>query len=351
MSQAFSLRLLAGAALLAAGAAAQAQSNVNIYGLLDVSAGSYQNAGTVKNKSVVSGEMSTSYLGFGGKEDLGGGLSAKFAIEGFLQLNTGASGRYSGDTFWARNAYAGLAGDFGSLTLGRNTTSLFVSTLVFNAFGDSFGFSPSIRHYFTQGPTLLDYKSAVSGDTGWSQSISYTTPNLSGLTAQVQVAGDGPNPGGSTSGRKYGGNVLYFGGPFAGTVAYQKVKPGTADGSTTWQLGASYDFTVVKLFAQYGQVKDDTLNSKYKLADVGVSVPAGPGGKILFQYGSLTTDAFAAGGTAYSGRKTFSLGYDYNLSKRTDVYLAYMHDHKTQGTASTAYDNGQTYALGVRHKF
>ena len=142
--------LLAMAALLAC-AGAQAQSSVQAYGLIDVSAGQFQDPGAAKDKSVVSGKMTTSYFGFKGSEDLGGGMKANFAIESFLRADNGAAGRFNGDAFWARNAYVGLSGAMGSVTAGRNTTSLFVSTLIFNAFGDSFGFSPSIRHYFTSG--------------------------------------------------------------------------------------------------------------------------------------------------------------------------------------------------------
>jgi len=308
-------QLLAAAALAAVGTA-QAQSSVQVYGLIDMSVGQFQAAGATKNKAVQSGNMSTSYFGFKGTEDLGGGLKANFATEGFLRADSGSSGRFNGDAFWARNSYVGLSGNFGGLTLGRNTTSLFVSTLIFNAFGDSFGFSPSIRHYFTSG--------TVSGDTGWNQSISYSTPNMGGLSAQLQVAAD------DGSGRKYGGNVLYFSGAFAGTVAFQKVKNST----TTSQIGASYDLGGAKLYGQYGKVKNDLTNVSYKLTDVGVAIPVGAG-KVLFEYGRLTPVT----------RTTITAGYDYTLSKRTDLYAVAMSDKKT------ATNTGSTYAVGVRHKF
>lgn len=318
-------QVLAVAALSAIAAGAQAQSSVQAYGLIDVSAGQFQDAGGTKDKSVASGKMSTSYFGFKGTEDLGGGLKANFAIESFLRADSGSAGRFNGDAFWARNAYVGLAGNFGSLNLGRNTTSLFVSTLIFNAFGDSFGYSPSIRHYFTSG--------TVTGDTGWNQSLSYTTPNMGGLTGQLQVAGND----GTLNGRKIGGNVLYFSGAFAGTVAYQKVKAGTANGTTTSQVGVSYDLGAAKLYGQYGKVKNDTTGMGYKLAELGVAVPVGAG-KLLAEYGQLKPDTGAK-------RTTITAGYDYTLSKRTDVYAVAMNDKKT------ATSTGSTYAVGVRHKF
>lgn len=324
---ALSTRAALAAMLAVAGAgAAQAESSVNAYGLIDMSAGQFQAPGGIKDKAVQSGNMSTSYFGFKGSEELGGPLKANFAIESFLRADTGGAGRFGADAFWARSAYVGLSGNFGSLNLGRNTTSLFVSTLVFNAFGDSFGFSPSIRHTFTSGTT--------TGDTGWNKSLSYTSPKLGNLTAQLQV-GDADG----TSGHKTGGNVLYFGNAFAGSLAYQKVREGgTTDGTTTWQLGGSYDLGVAKLFAQYGKVKNDTTDNAYKLTEVGAAVPTSASGKVLLQVGLLKPDTG-------NKRRTITAGYDYSLSKRSDLYVVYMNDHLNNvGT-------GNTYAVGLRHKF
>ena len=61
-------------------ASANAQSTVQIGGLLDLSAGRFQAAGTSELKAVQSGQMTTSYLGFNGRENLGGGLSALFSL-------------------------------------------------------------------------------------------------------------------------------------------------------------------------------------------------------------------------------------------------------------------------------
>lgn len=313
-------------ACLAPVLAAQAQSSVQAYGLIDVSVGQFQAPGGLKDKTVESGKMSTSYFGFKGTEDLGGGLGAKFAIESFLRANSGKAGRFDGDAFWARSAWVGLSGSAGSLNLGRNTTSLFVSTLLFNPFGDSFGFSPSIRHYFTSGTT--------TGDTGWSDSLSYTTPSFSGLTAQVQMAGATNGDGG----RNVGGHLLYFSGGFAATVAGQKVEKGaTTDDTTTSQLGLSYDFGALKLFGQYGKVKNDSKTNDYKLSALGVSVPVGAG-KLLLAHGVTQPDTGAK-------LTTTSFGYDHSLSKRTDLYAVGMSDKKE------GLDNGTSFALGLRHRF
>ncbi len=325
-------RSLALAALVALGApAAFAQSTVTMYGLIDLSAGQSQAPGAKSTKGIDSGSMSTSFIGFRGSEDLGGGLSAVFAIESFMRADTGAAGRFNADTFWARSAYVGLSSGAGTLTLGRNTTSLFVNTLLFNAFGDSFGFSPAIRQTFTSGGSFQ-----ASGDTGWSDSVKYASPKFGGLSFTGHVAageGDG--------GRNYGLSALYFGGAFGAGLAWQRVEKGSGafnPDTTSWQLGGSYSLAPFKLYAQYGSTDNKTINNTTKVIGLGGEMAVAEVGKLLLQWGKLSPDVGA-------DLKTLSLGYDYLLSKRTDVYAVYMNEKKTGLSA------GNSYALGIRHRF
>ena len=317
--------LAAGACLVAA-LPASAQSSLSMYGLVDMSVGSFKNPGADATKGVVSGNMTTSYFGLKGSEDLGGGLTASFAIESFMRSDTGAAGRFNGDTFWARSSWVGLSTpSLGALNIGRNTTSLFVNTLLFNAFGDSFGFSPSIRHTFTSG--------TVTGDTGWSDSIKYSSPKFGGLSFTAHVAA------GEANGGKNGGlSALYFGGPLALGFAWQSVSKGdTVDNTKAWQLGGSYALGDAKLFAQYGNVDNDATGNSFDITGLGTSVKFGAG-SLLAQWGRISPDTGAK-------RTTFSLGYDYFLSKRTDLYAVYMSD-KLSGLSS-----GTSYAVGIRHRF
>jgi predicted porin len=323
--------------------AAQAQSAVSIYGLMDMSAGQFQNAGTQKVWKADSGNMTTSFIGFKGTEDLGGGLKARFQIEHFLRADTGAAGRFNGDAFWARNAFVGLQGAFGATSLGRNTTPLFVSTLIFNAIGDSFGFSPSIRQLFTPntGLGMLPF----FGDTGWNNSIAYNSPNHDGLSFNL-LANLGEGAAGAT-GKNLSGNVLYFSGPLALTGAWQQVKNGafgTPAGwksQDSWQFGASYDLQVAKLYGQYTSVKTKaTANTDTKIYGFGASIPVGAG-KLLAQYGNARADL----GATETSNKTLTVGYDYNLSKNTDVYAILVNDKVTG--AST----GNTLAAGIRLRY
>lgn len=113
------LSLSLGGVLLCAGGA-HAQSSVEVSGLVDVFAGSIKNSGDAGRKSVVdSGGLTTSWFGFKGTEDLGGGLKANFQLTSFIKVDAGSQGRFANDTFFSRDANVSLSGSFGSVMLGR----------------------------------------------------------------------------------------------------------------------------------------------------------------------------------------------------------------------------------------
>lgn len=319
---------LAAASVLAVPGAARAQSGVTLAGLVDLSVGETRPIGGAAVKGVDSGKMTTSWLGVRGSEDLGSGLAAVFTLESFHRLDSGASGRSATDTFWARNAWVGLASPaWGRVTLGRHTTPLFVTTLAFNAFGDSFGYSPSIRHYFTSGTT--------TGDSGWSDALMYSSPSLGGaVLTLIGAAGEG------SGGRNTGATLRYTAGAVDAALSVQDVKK---DGSApvadtrTWQANGAYDFGAAKLFLQFGKVDNRTTSTDHDIVGLGATVPVGAG-KLLAQWGRISPQTGAR-------RKTLSVGYDHFLSKRTDAYAVAMSD-RLDGQSS-----GRGVSLGIRHRF
>lgn len=341
-------------ALTAVAGAAQAQSSVKLYGLVNEDFGSYQLAGSAKTKGVASGNMATSFWGISGSEDLGAGTKAIFAMEGFFLADTGSQGRFSGDSMFARSAYVGLSGDWGLVKMGRNTNLTFLSLLLFNSFGDSFGFSPTILHYFTD---QRGFGAKLQGDSGWSNSITYASPSFGGFKVNLQ----GAFAEGAANGKSnFGGNIIYSGGPFSATVSYQTVgsTPAPAGGvpagsfntlkENTWTTGASYDFGVVKLYGQYGKIKDKLNNTENKIWDISASVPVTAASSLLVAYGQSKVTGINGAVFADTKRKTASVAYDYNLSKRTDVYIVYMND---KVPSYVTYATGNTVALGMKHAF
>lgn len=350
------IRKLNGVAIAAlammAAAGAQAQTSVSIYGTIDMSVGTFKSASDgayategTRKQGVESGKMQTSYIGFAGTEDLGGGLKAKFKVESFIAADTGGTINHAKGGFWGRNSWVGLTGGFGSVVAGLNETPLFDTTLAFNPFVASFGFSPSIRQYY-------GVYGHEAEDTAWANSITYYTPDgLGGFNAALQYSFKETGTGSGN----VGGSVGWGAGPFAVAAVFQQYKTGYANGSqNTWQLDGSYDFGVFKLFGQYGEVKNSLSTNQFKdkIWQIGGSAPLG-NGALLASYGEQKHDLTATGATEADKNDTFSLGYDYNLSKRTDVYVTYMYDKATSKgvTPARSFDNANSLAVGVKHRF
>jgi predicted porin len=108
--------LLALAVLAAFAGTASAQTNVTMYGVLDMAL-QHENDGVNSTTALDSGIQSGSRLGFKGTEDLGGGLKANFDLEAGVNADTGTSSQ--GGILFGRQAWVGLSGGFGSLRLGR----------------------------------------------------------------------------------------------------------------------------------------------------------------------------------------------------------------------------------------
>jgi len=334
-------------ALAAAGASqvASAQSSVSLYGVIDEYVAAQKSLGKERAWAVNPGGMSTSFWGIGGREDLGNGYAAVFALEAFFQPNNGNTGRFAGDTFFGRNAYVGLATPYGSFLLGRNTTPYYVSALRFNPFSTSFGFSPVLTHMY-KGVS----GQGLAGDNGWNNSLLYTSPGGNDWQASL-IYGTG-NKAGAQGQNQWGGNAIYAHGPFSATVAYQQVRYDKTPGDLTSQIAGfnlqsavmaavGYDFSVVKFTALYQYVHDsiDSGDLNTHSGQIGASVPIGNGAL-------LASWMFAKShGRGDPLRSTWSVGYDYRLSKRTDLYAAYLQDR------ATGYTSGNTAGVGMRMAF
>lgn len=358
-------------ALLSAGA--YAQTSVSFYGVVDVAAGRIQYSGQRSNLKVDSGAMQTSHFGFAGRENLGGGLSATFDLSAFYRADSGLIGRFSGipgvpdDPFLSRRATVGLESPFGELRMGRGSSPYFVSLIQFNSLADSPAFSPIFLHTYPggQSPQLA---APINGpDSGVSNMIQYFTPNFGGLRATVQY-GFGEVAGDSSTNR-ISASATYMSGPmgFSLAVARDKLPLAfvTEEKQTSYLVGGFYDFGVARLFAQYAQTTQKfttTADREFKTTQLGAAIPISVASKLLVSWGRTKID-LPAGVSAYSPtpaapipagtrtlgvdpkRNTLSTVYDYNLSKRTDIYAALLFDKYT------GLESGKTAAVGIRHKF
>ncbi|MFX1716164.1 porin [Paraburkholderia sp. A1RO-5L] len=335
------MKAVAALMLCATGGAAHAQSSVSLYGLADAFAGVVRTPGAAGNAwQVGSGGLSTPYWGMSGAEDLGGGLKAIFTLESFYRINSGQAGAFYGQSFFGRRAFVGLSGQFGQLTLGRNDAPLFVSTLLFNPFGNSFVFSPMVVHTFLGSAMGA---ASVQSDTAIDDSIVYQTPEIAGLTGSLLYSNAGI--AGHAGQANYSANVLYFAGPFSATAAVQSLHTASlflngATGQTAWLVGGAYRLQAVKLFVQYERVTNNN-NLTDDTIQVGASAQLGTGSVLVSWAGTLRRPAQGSD-IRWS---TAALGYDYPLSKRTDVYAAWRYD--TMSRVSS----GNSLGAGIRMKF
>jgi predicted porin len=318
-----------------------AQNATQVYGVLDVWAGGSKTSGSGPSvTSVNNGGMQTSFWGIGGSEGLGGGLKTIYAIEGYLQVDTGAAGRSATDAMFARNAYVGLSGTYGEIKLGRLLNPLFVATALTNPFGGSIRFAPLLGQIWS-----VPMGRAVSGDTSWDNTIAYTTSAINGFKMSGYL-GLGETAFG-TGTKNTNATLSYSGGAMALTATAQEVKvgPGLAkigiSGQRTYYAGGAYDLKVVKLYASYAKADSEQPDKKARTAQIGVAVPAGAGSFLL----SWAQTNNEAPGTADTKRDTGALGYDYNLSKRTDLYAVAQYDKLDSANGAS------TFGIGIRHKF
>jgi predicted porin len=383
-------------------------------------------SGTV-NKSTgnafSSSAESTSRLGFKGTEDLGGGTSAFFTVE--LGLTPNGQQAVSTSGTQNRQTFVGLKKNgIGQFALGTQYTVIhnavaatdpgqannIAGNLVYPAItegtgsdsnstgaayavrtnnqlslnSDTFaGFQVNamlVANNKNQNQTTTVSASTLSGtnyvgglnnQNGWGLGVNYTlknfyaTANYQALTsknaynAQATSAID-PNTGNATVNKA---NVAP-GFPTAGYAGGSSA-PGTNVQDNQFYVAATYDFGILKAYAQYisRKVSSEQANSYYikrSAEQIGVRSFITP-----------TIEAWVSGGLGrYNGYgantanlTAWQIGSNYWLSKRTNLYAIYGQtgtsnasyptaaDGSVASTANPSSTNISNYAIGVRHTF
>ncbi|MGF6660057.1 putative porin [Paraburkholderia atlantica] len=339
-SLAVSATLYSSLTLTSLGAHADSGSQVQLYGLIGTYVGSVKRSDTPQSTVLMgSGGLTTSFWGIGGKEDLGGGVSAIFALESFFQPQNGAQGRSAADPFWSRNAYVGFKGDFGQLTLGRQRNPTYTAESLINPFGSSTVFSPLVLQTF-----VTNYGGTIIGDTVWNNTAKYTTPDFKGFGATV-IYGLGGVAGSPGIGN-LGVHLNYQGHGLTAVLSGQRVRytaAGPVSAQYAYLAGAAYDFKVVTLYGAWAMTSDVSTPTGSHTYQAGLSIPFSPADFLLAEW--ARTQRSGPTHATNSLRNTASLGYDHLLSKRTDIYAIYSFDKLSD------HPTGNTFAVGIRHTF
>lgn len=385
------------AAALATLASSAAMAQVTIYGRLDFGYNATEteisdgvDSFTTKSSSTGfnQGALTTSRLGFNASEDLGGGLTAKANLElgvantatsGTLGFNaagalptadtTADNGTDTAAPFTTRLANVGLAGSFGTFTIGRQNVLVDLIWQLGNTGGSNnvtgAAYS-SLSADTTTTLTSLKYNNSRS-----SNMLVYNSPVMSGL--QINAAyGKGDSEASATglvgaedSHEEMGISATYTMGPLNVGIGYSSeetknsnILAATATTNQPEQLviSANYDFGVVKAFALFadGENKKNEANltdgDERQIIEVGVRVPLGATTLLASYYDG--DQKFEEAGVAKDELSGYQLGAIYSFSKRTSAYALYGANELKDTTAGSNFKfEANQFAMGLRHDF
>ena len=344
--------------------AAFAQSNVTVYGIVDMG---YQyswdnTTSSTKSKSEIQGgNLDGSRFGFKGTEDLGNGLKANFDMTAGFGADTGVSYGDLGASkrLMSEGSSVGLEGNFGTVKAGYFGTFL----------DDNTGVDASGRH----GPINTG---SLYGTGKYENFVAYYSPSFSGLQVKAgfssavgqQDATPTATPNGAIANvRAYTTAVSYANGPISAGIAYAQYKGQTTTATnpvgpfagnkaaTDWNMGFKYDFGVAAASVFYAQQKagDNAAIAlggfeKKKFWALGVAAPIGANDTIKAGYGQAKLSGNGLNGET---GKAWNVVYLHSMSKRTTAYAMYGNLSSSDDAYLGAGAYQQVLTAGLRHTF
>lgn len=352
------LLALAIAGALSAPLAAQAQ-NVQIYGLLQPSIDFIDNGDE-------SGQFirdNTSRLGFKGSEDLGGGLKAIFQLESALNFDE----RGDGTNWMNRDSWVGLAGSFGSITVGNHQSAYVRSTRTLDPFADTIGdYNNIMARTYTAG-----YGSNFNDR--FRNSIYYTSPKFGGVEITASYAlstreGFDTPAADADADDVFSLALNWSNGPFALMVAHERQKgapnaatPATENNRKGFKIGGSFKVlptTTIYAMAERIDIDDNGTAVDFDSRDAYYIGAKHSMGNIDLQANFMVA---RDSDELDDGAKSFALGAIYNFSKRTNIgayYAQTKNDDDVDGryvignyAPAAGEDKVSGFSIRLRHSF
>jgi predicted porin len=366
--------LLALAALTAFATAAQAQSSVTVYGIVDAGLNEIKSTpatatgtGTSKTTETIqgAGEASTSRIGFRGTEDLGGGMKANFMLESGINANTAL-------TFGGRAYWAGVQGGFGEVRVGLQNSDARDTWLALDQLAAA-NVAGNLAHSTAYGVA------GTASHTAFATGVRYLSPRISGVQVTAGITRNNveeSNKDTVKTGEGYGFGLNYTAGKLVvaasygdadtntNTVTVVTAVPGNAGTAAadatklqtkTTSAGLSYDLGMAKVAYIYTDLDQTnavsattTSNIQRETHAFSVSVPVNA--KLVLRAGYGMGEYQVGGASAFNADiDGYQLGANYALSKRTTVYAIY--GEQTQQRSADADLKDKEYSVGVRHSF
>jgi predicted porin len=359
-----------GFAAFAVGAQAQQASSLEIYGLVGASYAKKNNQGAT-NASITelsTNAMNVSYLGFRGREDLGGGLGAVFRLESTLAPDNGTIGKPV--AYFDRQAFVGVtSSQWGAVTLGRQfhaSTDRAIRTM------DVYNLAPANAHLVPV--ALYGVNRFASNDNRVSNSVKYRLDAPAGLQFGASY-GMGEVSGSTSKGSSSSYDLAYVGSNYQvgiGWIGFNGLSTlGTTDilpKHEVTSIGGSMTFgSLTPYLSHYSSSLDSatTAGLKAQTNSINTAGLAWKANNQVLIRGAYTTDK----GTdlnnvaGRNGQKnTMVVSAEYALSKRTSVNVIRGKNTLSGGylleplyTAALgrnpAVTSVQYYAFGVNHQF
>ncbi|WP_020654466.1 porin [Massilia niastensis] len=346
-------------------ATAGAQTHVQIYGRLNVSAEHVKASATAAGPRLSQARISNnrSVLGFRGSEDLGDGLKLVFQIEASVSPDTGAG------EIARRDTRIGLDGNFGTLFVGNWVTAYNGATSGLDPF------YPTTAGYMGimangAGPAVDNVSNTSSFDRRQANSVHYWSKPWKGLGLRISHGVNEERPANGARPNLTSAAAIYEHGAWYATLAHERHHdyqgPGRNDSGT--KFGLAYQFGATRVAAVAERLKYETGLGDLERDACYVSVSHQMGSHGLRAGVARADDGKGAAanrvgfvrGGPQTGAIHATLGYDYTLSKRTMVYAYHTH---LDNEANAAYDfainslgpgAGSTLkgtAFGLRHSF
>ena len=356
-------KLLATAAVLAlATSAAQAQSSVTLYGLLDAAVEHLDNIGptgeSLTRMNTLAGAFASRW-GLRGSEDLGSGLKAVFTLESGFGIDSGVS--QQGGRLFGRQAFVGLSGDWGQVTLGRQYSSLFYVQIKTDPFLAS-AYSPaSFGDTYLAGPRLDNSIAYLGKFGGFTAHAIYSLGKDNNGSAAPTCAGE--VPGNSQACRAWSVGGIYEGANngwgIGGWYDAQEIATGVGS-DDRYSVNGYFMLGQAKLMANFLRRDNDTTGASVKsnLWSIAASYPITQQVTVEAGYYDFDLKGSDADGQMIAAR------VNYNFSKRTTayVYVGHMINDGTSAksvsigtlpvtTAPVAGENQTGFTVGLIHRF
>lgn len=341
---------LAAAALFTLPLAATAQTNVQLYGVID--AGILRqdtgNPGEGQTTQVASGNQSTSRFGFKGTEELGDGLKAIFNVEAGFNADDGKSDADTGKGLFQRRAVVGLEGAFGTVTLGREYSP--IAQIAREADTSTQGFWGTNLAAFNNSTEHVSRR--LSNSVNW-KSAAYYGFDVLATYAAGEKSGNVPSGDLKGAGVEYRNSGLYLG------LGYAAIKRVATGDDKEYAFGAGYTINGFEFKGDWFEADTKGVAvGKFKVIDLGVAKGFGPH-KV---YATAQQQKYEGNGAKGN---VFALSYAYTMSKRTNLYAtiatARNNDKATFGiysstnviapSATSLGADPKVFNVGIRHSF